>query len=74
MPVPDPTGAFRRRDQSAFRPAETSLSSFLPDSGYTIDRVLVDGASVGAVSSYFFTNVNADHTIEAQFISGAAAP
>jgi type IV pilus assembly protein PilY1 len=45
-----------------------------PDSGYTIDRVLVDGASVGAVSSYFFTNVNADHTIEAQFISGAAAP
>ena len=48
--------------------------SIQPDSGYTVDRVLVDGASVGAVSSYLFTNVNADHTIEAQFISAATPP
>ena len=35
--------------------------------GYYISDVLVDGASVGAVSSYPFTNVQANHTISASF-------
>ena len=39
-----------------------------PDTGYSIDDVLVDGSSVGAVSSYTFTNVTEDHTISATFI------
>jgi len=38
-----------------------------PDSGYEIDDVLVDGSSVGKVSSYTFDNVTSDHTIEATF-------
>ena len=38
-----------------------------PDVGYHILDVLVDGASVGAVSSYTFPNVTADHTIDASF-------
>jgi hypothetical protein len=38
-----------------------------PNSGYHIYRVLVDGVSMGAVSSYTFTNVVASHTIAAQF-------
>ena len=38
-----------------------------PDSGYRISDVLVDGTSVGAVSSYTFENVRARHTIEAVF-------
>jgi hypothetical protein len=38
------------------------------DAGYQIDDVLVDGSSVGAVSSYTFTNVTEDHTISANFI------
>ena len=37
------------------------------DSGYRISDVLVDGTSVGAVSSYTFENVIGDHTIEATF-------
>ena len=37
------------------------------NSGYHISDVLVDGASVGAVSSYTFENVTGDHTIEATF-------
>ena len=37
------------------------------NSGYHVADVLVDGASVGAVSSYTFTNVNANHTIAASF-------
>ena len=38
-----------------------------PESGYQIKDVKVDGASVGAVATYPFTNVTADHTIEAEF-------
>ena len=36
--------------------------------------VLVDGVSVGAVSSYSFTNVTADHTIAASFIPTYTRP
>jgi len=35
--------------------------------GYHIADVLVDGSSVGPVSSYTFTNVTANHTISATF-------
>jgi uncharacterized repeat protein (TIGR02543 family) len=38
-----------------------------PTEGYHITDVIVDGKSVGAVTSYTFTNVIADHTIEASF-------
>jgi len=38
-----------------------------PSSGYQIADVVVDGSSVGAVSSYTFTNVTANHTIHATF-------
>lgn len=38
-----------------------------PDVGYEIADVLVDGKSVGAVSSYTFENVTSDHTISATF-------
>ena len=38
-----------------------------PNACYHIADVLVDGTSVGAVSSYNFTNVTADHTIDASF-------
>jgi hypothetical protein len=38
------------------------------NSGYSISDVLVDGSSAGAVNSYTFTNVTANHTISATFI------
>ena len=37
--------------------------------GYTIADVKVDGGSVGAVASYTFNNVVANHTIVASFVS-----
>ncbi len=37
------------------------------DPGYHVADVLVDGLSVGARTSYQFTNVQADHTISASF-------
>jgi hypothetical protein len=38
-----------------------------PNTGYKIADVKVDGKSVGAVNSYAFTNVIANHTIDASF-------
>jgi hypothetical protein len=38
-----------------------------PASGYKVAAVVVDGASVGALTSYTFTNVTANHTISAGF-------
>lgn len=43
-----------------------------PSSGYAIDRVTVNGTSVGAVSSYSFTNVQANGTIAASFRTATA--
>ena len=42
-----------------------------PSSGYQIDRVLVDGTSVGAVTTYSFTNVTANHTLSAAYKASA---
>lgn len=38
-----------------------------PSAGYGVADVLVDGSSVGAVTSYTFTSVGASHTISATF-------
>ncbi|MDT8432359.1 MAG: DNRLRE domain-containing protein [Bacteroidales bacterium] len=40
---------------------------FTPDAYYEIEDVLVDGNSVGAISSYTFTNITEDHTISVSF-------
>jgi beta-lactamase superfamily II metal-dependent hydrolase len=41
-----------------------------PDAGYGVADVLVDGASVGAVTNFSFANVAANHTINASFAIG----
>ncbi len=51
---------------------EDQAFAITPDDGYHVADVLVDGASVGAVESYTFTDVTADHTIAASFISDLA--
>ncbi len=38
-----------------------------PDPGHYIEDVVVDGVSVGSVTSYEFSNVTSDHTIHASF-------
>ena len=44
-----------------------------PNAGYDVADVLVDGASVGAVTTYTFTNVTANHTIAASFAASSTA-
>ncbi len=46
---------------------EDKTFTITPNTGYHITNVLVDGVSQGAISSYTFTNVIADHTITASF-------
>lgn len=41
--------------------------NIIPNLGYAVSDVMVDGISIGAVASYTFTNVTTDHTIAASF-------
>ena len=45
----------------------TQSFSITPLSGYTITAVAVDGVPIGAVTSYSFSNVTANHTLTAVF-------
>ena len=56
-----PTGSRQYSDGSS------PLYRFIPASGYQVADVLVDGVSVGAVKKYYFTAINASHTIHAVF-------
>ena len=51
----------------AFNFDSTVVFAISPASGYSVSDVVVDGTSVGAVASYTFTNIAADHTITASF-------
>ena len=61
-----PSGAVTVND------AANQSFTITPNSGYHVANVLVDGSSVGAVTSYTFTNVTADHSISASFTSSGA--
>ncbi len=41
--------------------------TIMPDVGYQIHDVLIDGASIGPINSYEFVNVTSDHSIHAIF-------
>ena len=46
---------------------ENAAYTITPSAGYVIDNVTVDGITIGAVTSYIFHNVTANHTISATF-------
>ncbi len=52
----------------------SQLFNITPSPGYAVGDVLVDSVSVGAVSSYTFTNVTANHTISATFVLACTPP
>ena len=55
-------------------PGDSQSFTITPEPGYDVDHVLIDGTSVGAVTAFDFTNVTADHTIDAQFVSTGPPP
>src|SRR5207253_3531355 len=48
-------------------PGATLAITIAPAANYHVADVLVDGSSVGAVTSFTFTNVTANHTLAATF-------
>jgi hypothetical protein len=44
---------------------ENVIFTIIPNAGYYIEDVVVDGTSVGAVATYIFNNVQSNHTITA---------
>ena len=48
-------------------PGSSLTFTITPDAGYAITDVLVDGSSVGAITSYVFRNIQAGHTIAVAF-------
>ena len=62
-----PNGSISPAGQVAVRNNEDQIFSILPGTDSTIADVLVDGASVGAVTSYTFTDVTGNHVITASF-------
>ncbi|HOI16238.1 MAG TPA: hypothetical protein PK036_07820, partial [Geobacteraceae bacterium] len=49
---------------------DSQVFFFSPNSGFTVDTVTVDGVSMGAMSSYKFSNITSNHTISVTFMSG----
>ncbi|MFO7560633.1 MAG: hypothetical protein R6X10_17520 [Desulfobacterales bacterium] len=62
-----PNGAISPSGSVSADYGSSKTFAFTPSSGYRIENVLVDGASVGAVSSYTFSSIASDHTIAASF-------
>ena len=46
---------------------EDAAFVFAPDNGWQVAEVLVDGVSAGALGSYTFKEVSANHTISVSF-------
>lgn len=47
---------------------EDKTITFVPDDGYKVAAVLVDGSRIGAPESYTFRRVNDTHTLEVRFV------
>jgi len=62
-----PNGSITPSGTMTVLPGWTGTFTITPNAGYRVADVQVDGASVGAVTSYAFANVTANHTINATF-------
>ena len=60
-------GKITPEGDSTYKYGESPVYTIEPEEGFAIADVLVDGSSVGPVSSYTFSNIREDHTIEASF-------
>ncbi len=72
--APSRNGVIRPAGDTAVEAGGSVVCTITPDSGWHIVDVLVDGVSVGAVSSYRFSNVDADHTIAAVYEKDGTQP
>ena len=66
-PTAGPNGSISPATPQTVDSGGSRAFTITPASGYHVADVLVDGASIGPVTSHTFTNVTADHTISATF-------
>ena len=62
-----PNGSINPSGDIVVNYGSDQLFQFVPDSGYTIDSILIDGSYVGFDTSYTFYNVTDNHTIHVLF-------
>ncbi len=62
-----PNGSISPSGTIPVAPGGGQSFTITPDPGCQVADVLVDGSSVGAVTGFTFSNVNADHTISSSF-------
>jgi hypothetical protein len=61
------TGGTISPGNATYNYGSDQIFTISPSTGYQIGGVTVDGVSQGAISSYSFTNIQANHTISATF-------
>ena len=62
-----PGGSILPSGAVAIKSGGSQTFRITPNAGYSISGVTVDGSTAGAVASYTFRNVTANHTITASF-------
>ena len=62
-----PNGSISPSGSVPVYPKGSSTFTITPNTGYSVSNVVIDGKSVGAVTSYTFSSVTANHTISATF-------
>jgi len=67
-----PNGTISPQGTVSISPGANQSFTITPNSGYKIADVKVDGASVGTIASYSFTNVTGNHTIAATFATNTS--
>ena len=67
-------GAITPAGRTYVKEGESQTYTITAMVGYEISDVLVDGTSIGAVTSYTFENVTGSHTIEARFKVSSGVP
>jgi hypothetical protein len=62
-----PGGTVSPAGDQTVNEASSHTFSIIPSTGYKVTDVLIDGVSVGPVTTYTFNNILANHTISATF-------
>ncbi len=63
----DVNGSITPAGVTAVNKGSSQTFAITPDAGYQVRSVIVDGANKGSITSYTFTNITANHTINAYF-------
>ena len=63
----DANGAIMPRGAISIKSGASQIFTMMPNTGSRVLNVLIDGVSVGAVSTYSFADVTSNHSISASF-------